>query len=222
EPFKVLSSYPFKDLSVYPVYVEYDASLLLSGPYNFEAAVVISYKKGVLKVTGDYGPLTLIDEERKQKYAKQINALKLENSERLTALFKKSAAYTLFDKSPKKPLAPLPVDPAPCGGDKSICGGAVNIPGTSLYNVMVEHSCGDGCYFRMVWYDSARKLYLDPEDISRTSKDAASIKGGLVFGITSPKGQGMIFKNILVHYAKGKVLGGFKAGGGWIGGGWRL
>ena len=217
----VVKGYPFKDLDSYPVYVEYDKQMRSTGSHNFEAALKIQYIKGKASLGSDFGPLAIIDEERKAKYEKQLKALKIESPAALTALFKKGANRTLIRKSPKTTLKTLPIDPAPCGGQKDVCGAVQLIPGSSIHTVMVEHSCGDSCYFKKVWYDSATKKYIDPMDVTKTATTHKGIKGSFEYGVSSPKGEAILHSGMLINFKKGTIRKNVKAGGGWLGGGFK-
>jgi hypothetical protein len=220
-PIRLLSNYPQNSLDSYPIYVEYDKKMITTGAYNMEAALVISYLKDKLSLTVTYGPLTEIFEERKAKYKKFFSHLKIENRKTFQEIFKRSKNRNLKGKGVKGPLKKLQVDPAGCDGNADICGSLRILPGTSLYVVMVEHSCGDACYFNMVLYDAKTKKYVDPDDPTKSYADFKKIKTIFVWGVTSPRGKGMIINNRLVHYVKGVIKTGLGYGGGWIGGGWR-
>jgi hypothetical protein len=96
-----------------------------------------------------------IDEKELAKIEK---GLRLRSRKLVARLAARAAGRTLPPSASSCPKKRSDIPAAACEDDG--CGATEPVPGTSYCRVLVERTCGDGCYLGFAFYDSATGAYL--------------------------------------------------------------
>ncbi len=215
----VFERWPFPDFESFPIRLKYRAQTVATGPPQVDATIVIALS-GEPRIEMIPGILLGFDRAEMMRVASRIRGLRFADRAALRRLVARDRGV-----APVRParglLSRVKVDTDACEA-KELCGHARALPGSGLYAVIVEHSCGDACYVRQVLYDSASGTFVDPLLPGTRSRTLARISGRFVTMEVAPKGRGAIVRNALVDFARGVVLEGIRSGGGWLGGGYRI
>jgi hypothetical protein len=187
------------------------------------ARLILSLEPGGPKLTHDAG-LLVNWEDQERAFAKAIKQVRFAKGAkaRLKALAKRGAARHVAPALPAAAARPARVGvPAAACEDAARCGQAEALPGTPWWLVTVGFSCGDGCYTERQLYDPKRGLFFDPQRPAVAPSAKPLPAASLADLRVSPDGAAYVSAGKVVRFAGGVVAVG-TAGGGWLGGGWRV
>lgn len=120
-------------------------------------------------------------------------------------------------------LPPVRTVPASSCEDASLCGHADAIPGTSLWRVVVEHSCGDACFTNHQLYDPATRQFLDlAQPSERSPKPLDGDRVNVADFDISADGRAVVLDGKIYRLDSQPVAAGQGHGGGWLGGAWHV
>jgi len=223
KPETVLASFPRVLLNI-----RHDNTNLTSGDMNYPLMLSLVFKDGTVKTETSEGNYEFIEEVDELK--KETKGIVISNMDRLKALMAKSKDRTVQPKIPEtQPAKKLDVDKDRCES-ADLCGDAENVPGTHFWKVLIEHSCGDGCYTKTALYDPKSKKFFcaaEPKKRADYPKDDWSAMGS---AWVAPSGKAYNKGYQLYSFETGLVteiepidIGSepsWRTGGGWLKGGW--
>ncbi len=223
KPETVLASFPKVLLNI-----RHDGTNLTSGDMNYPLMLSLVFKDGTVKIETSEGNYDFIEEVDELK--KETKGIVVSNMERLKALMAKGKERPVQPKVPEtQPAKKLDIDKNRCES-ADLCGDAENIPGTHFWKVLIEHSCGDGCYTKTALYDPKTKKYFcaaEPKKRADNPKDDWSAMGS---AWVAPSGKAYNKGDQLYSFETGLVtemepidIGqapSWRTGGGWLEGGW--
>ena len=223
KPVKVLSHTSVKGpiAVLYPKNTTNEGELLNSLNYHYGSVVEVIMDSKAIKVTRTMDILAEIFSTKGRPVYKYLDVPTADKQFLLS--FAKRAEQRQLQLAP---IASIPsskkLKQIPHCGDKKLCGEGEQIPQTTLWRVLVKHSCGDMCYNFFQAYDPKEEEFFDPvsQEHSKTPFRASFLNLQDIWLARNGKA---FIKDGKIYHWDGRVISvGDGKGGGWLEGQWYL
>lgn len=170
------------------------------------------------------GALSVVDPSATRRAAKACKAIKVTRAGKtlLQALaVRQTGKPALLLASKSSNLRVQSVLASQCE-DSELCGQAEPVPGTPLWRVVVQHSCGDACYTNYQLYDPQARQFVDLAAPTRRSPTPLPNARSVADMWISADGTAALMDGALYRFGTGLVKADIGVAAGWLDGQYHL